>query len=220
MEPSLTNAEDVLWLRFRNNDPQAKIDLLHMYMDLVDSIAHKLKLRLPSHVSIDDLRSAGQEGLWKALHSFAPEKGIPFRAYATTRIRGAMLDELRKMDELSRNQRAQWKQAQAAYGLQASYQQTSVSLDDLDRYEWIVDDDSMSPEERAIRSAQVAELNRAIMKLSQQEQLVLSLVFVEGLSLAETAEVLSLSRSRVSTIYNTALKRLKGSVMRGNRKGV
>jgi RNA polymerase sigma factor FliA len=220
LELNSSKAEEELWLRFRNNDPQAQIELLQLYLHLVDSVAQKLKVRLPAHVRIDDLKSAGREGLWKALHSYSLDKGVPFGAYATNRIRGAMIDELRKMDELTRGQRAQWKQAQTAYGRQVAYQQTSVSLDDLERYEWIVDETAMSPEERAIQSTEIAELNRAIMKLSQQEQLVLALVFTENLTLAETAEVLSLSRSRVSTIYNNALKRLKGTIMRGNRKSV
>jgi RNA polymerase sigma factor for flagellar operon FliA len=211
-----SDLENQLWQRTSTQDSQAQVELFQYYSHLVLQIAGQLKRRLPAHVRLDDLQSAGQEGLWKAIQSFSSDKGIPFGGYANRRIRGAMLDELRRTDDLSRTQRAQWNKAQSAYGHQHS--SAMVSLDDVERYEWIVDDTAMSPEESAIQSSEVSELNRALIRLSDQEQLVLAMIFVEGLSLVETAEVMSLSRSRVSTIYSAALKSLKGSMLRRNRQ--
>ncbi|GGJ11425.1 hypothetical protein GCM10010885_20890 [Alicyclobacillus cellulosilyticus] len=147
--------------------------------------------------------------MWKAMHDYDPDQGVPFSAYAQMRVRGAMFDELRKSDPLTRAQRLALKQqAHEAYRTQW------VSLEADERTEWIIDDHTISPEEAAVRADEIAELNRAIAKLTRQEQLVLALVFNEGLTLAETADVLELSRSRVSTIYHNAIKSLRGSLMR------
>ena len=204
--------EQELWDRLRLGDRQAETELFLEYMHLVDETVMRVRRKLPNHVRTDDMRAAALEGLWNAIRGFDPSHRTKFEAYARIRVRGAILDELRKLDDYSRRQREQAKKAQAAYGEQQMFKQTS--LEDDDRIEWIVDDSAVSPEAAAVRSSEVAELNRALIRLSNQEQLVLSMVFVENLNLTETAEVLSLSRSRVSAIYNGALKSLKGSLLR------
>ncbi|MBX5436707.1 MAG: sigma-70 family RNA polymerase sigma factor [Alicyclobacillaceae bacterium] len=184
--------------------------------ELVRRIAARLKRRLPAHVRLEDLVMAGQEGLWDAARTFDPSRGVPFLQYAKVRIRGAMVDELRRTGIYGRSQ--QWRRAQAAYGAQAQVAPDMISLDEQGRHEWLVDDTVRTPEEAAVRSGEIAELNAALAKLTQQEQLVLSLVFVEELNLSEVAEVLSLSRSRVSAIYHRALNSLKGSLLRARAR--
>jgi len=72
---------------------------------IVRRIACRMAKRLPRSVSIDDLISAGNLGLAQALAAFDPEHRESWEAYATKRVRGAMLDELRALDPLSRQQR-------------------------------------------------------------------------------------------------------------------
>jgi len=72
----------------------------------VRRIAHQLARRLPRHIRIDDLVGAGCEGLVAAVARFDPTRGEEFESYVEFRIRGAMLDELRACDPLSRDQRA------------------------------------------------------------------------------------------------------------------
>ena len=62
--------------------------------------------RLPAHVSREDLVSAGMAALATAAKAFDPERGTPFGSFATTRIRGALLDELRGLDWASRSVRS------------------------------------------------------------------------------------------------------------------
>jgi len=82
-------------------------------------IASQLARRLPRHVRVDDLVSAGCQGLCAALERFDPARVEGFEAYAEARIRGAMLDELRASDPLSRDQRLRAKRiASAAHTLQ------------------------------------------------------------------------------------------------------
>lgn len=85
------------------------------YAPLVKTIAGRLGARLPSHVSQDDLLSAGIMGLLDAIDKFDSEKGVEFKSYAEFRIRGAMLDELRSMDWVPRSVRRNAKRLQEAY---------------------------------------------------------------------------------------------------------
>lgn len=70
--------------------------LVDQYSDLVARIAHHLAGRLPSNVLIDDLIQAGMIGLFEASKNFDQSKGASFETFAGIRIRGAMLDEIRK----------------------------------------------------------------------------------------------------------------------------
>ncbi len=78
-------------------------EMILQYTPLIKYVAHRLAMRLPSHISIDDLISAGVIGLMDALTKFDPEKRVEFKTYAEFRIRGAMLDELRSMDWVPRS---------------------------------------------------------------------------------------------------------------------
>lgn len=73
------------------------------YAPLIKYIAHRLAMRLPPHISIEDLVSAGVLGLMDALDKYDPKKKVQFKTYAEFRIRGAMLDELRSLDWVPRS---------------------------------------------------------------------------------------------------------------------
>lgn len=75
------------------------------YAPLIKYIAGRLALRLPSHISMDDLISSGIIGLIDAIHKFDPSKNISFKTYAEFRIKGAILDELRSLDWIPRSVR-------------------------------------------------------------------------------------------------------------------
>jgi RNA polymerase sigma factor for flagellar operon FliA len=85
-------------------DPRAD-DLITSHMPLVGHIVRETMGRVPSHVSRDDLTSAGLTALVQAAQAFDAERGVPFERYAATRIRGAILDELRSVDWASRSVR-------------------------------------------------------------------------------------------------------------------
>ena len=73
--------------------------------DLVGKVARRMARKLPSHVEMDDLISAGMLGLLDAADRFDPKRGERFEVFAEFRIRGAMLDALRSRDSLSRDMR-------------------------------------------------------------------------------------------------------------------
>src|SRR5690625_3897635 len=95
--------EDELWDQWLNNkDDEAANDLIKHYMYLVSFHVDRLGSHIPSTVSRDDLRSFGLQGLYDALKKFDLSRNLKFDTYASFRIRGAIIDGLRKEDWLSR----------------------------------------------------------------------------------------------------------------------
>src|ERR1051325_875843 len=92
-----------LWQRYhQGSDGPAENALVEQYLPLVRSVLGRLAMNLPEHVDQDDLRSAGLLGLLQALRNFDPACGTSFETYARLRVRGSMLDELRRMDGVPR----------------------------------------------------------------------------------------------------------------------
>jgi RNA polymerase sigma factor FliA len=86
------------------NAPQPQI-VLQNYFNLVQAIAGKIKRRLPAHVDVDDLVQTGMIGLLEASSRYDASRMVDFSSYANSRITGAILDELRKWDTCSRQDR-------------------------------------------------------------------------------------------------------------------
>lgn len=75
------------------------------YAYLVDKIAHRLIMRLPANIELDDLKSVGMIGLIDSIEKYSDDKGSHFKVYAEIRIRGAIMDELRALDWVPRSVR-------------------------------------------------------------------------------------------------------------------
>jgi RNA polymerase sigma factor for flagellar operon FliA len=95
--------------------PAAAINaLLKQHTPLVRRLAHQMIAKLPANVELDDLIQTGMIGLHDAIGRFDASQGVQFETFATQRIRGAMLDELRSGDWMSRGDRKQQRQIEAA----------------------------------------------------------------------------------------------------------
>ena len=88
--------------------------MLRQYSPLVRRLAHQMMAKLPANVEVDDLIQVGMIGLADALSRFDPAQGVQIETFATQRIRGAMLDELRGADWLSRGSRKQQRDIEGA----------------------------------------------------------------------------------------------------------
>lgn len=88
--------------------------MLEQYSTLVRRLAHQMIAKLPANVEVDDLIQVGMIGLADALARFDASQGVQFETFATQRIRGAMLDELRGTDWMSRGNRRQQRSIEAA----------------------------------------------------------------------------------------------------------
>jgi RNA polymerase sigma factor for flagellar operon FliA len=89
-------------------------DLIERFLPLVRNVVDRIKLVLPAHIEADDLYSVGITGLIAAVRKYDPEQGNTFASYAAMRIRGAILDELRRMDWCPRRARARARKLKQA----------------------------------------------------------------------------------------------------------
>jgi RNA polymerase sigma factor for flagellar operon FliA len=88
--------------------------LIKQYQPLVRRLAHHMMVKLPANVQVDDLIQVGLIGLSEALTRYEAAQGVQFETFATQRIRGAMLDELRENDWMSRGSRKSQKDIEQA----------------------------------------------------------------------------------------------------------
>ncbi|HZL43843.1 MAG TPA: FliA/WhiG family RNA polymerase sigma factor [Verrucomicrobiae bacterium] len=106
-----------LWKRYhRNADTRTENALVEQYLPLVRAAVGRLAMTLPEHVDHDDLHSAGLIGLLQALRNFDPSCNTSFESYARVRVRGAMLDELRRMDWVPRTVHEKARRLQGVIG--------------------------------------------------------------------------------------------------------
>ncbi|EGQ27363.1 RNA polymerase sigma factor for flagellar operon [Sporosarcina newyorkensis 2681] len=96
-----------LWLEDR--DPDAGDALVQLYTPLVNYHVQRISAGLPKNVSRDEIKSLGYQGLFDALTKFDPTRDLKFDTYASFRIRGTIIDGLRKEDWLSRSSREKSK---------------------------------------------------------------------------------------------------------------
>lgn len=108
------NEEQVIWQKWIDiRDTNAGDVLIKRYMPLVSYHVQRISVGLPKSVSKDDLMSLGLFGLYDALEKFDPNRDLKFDTYASFRVRGAIIDGLRKEDWLPRSSREKAKRVEA-----------------------------------------------------------------------------------------------------------
>ena len=107
--------QDPLWEEYENNKaPETKEKLIIKYISLVKYVAGRMMISLPPSVELDDLESAGIMGLLDAIDRYDPKFGVKFESYAIPRVKGAILDELRKLDWVPRSVRSKTRELEKA----------------------------------------------------------------------------------------------------------
>jgi RNA polymerase sigma factor FliA len=239
-----------LWQEFANGNQSARDKLLTEHLGLVHHVARQLSRTLAAKADVDEMVSAGTMGLMSALEGFDPGRGLAFSTFAAPRIRGAILDELRRQDHVPRSVRRKAREiSHARETLQRIFgrppereemaEHLGVDLDTLFKWEADVesavqvpldrrsgdsDNGTAAPadllpdeshgdiEEQLNHEQEVSLLRDALLRLKEQERIVLSLYYFEELKLHEIASILSLTESRVSQIRSKALSKLKGEL--------
>jgi len=211
--------------------------LVMRHAELVKRIAYHLAGRLPASVEVDDLIQAGMLGLLEAAANYSEGRGASFETYAGIRIRGAMLDGLRKLDwaprSVHRKARAVAKairELESEYGREARDVEVAERMGmKLSEYHRIVEDSagcqisSLTTEEGEMTLTDSsadpfrdvvdedfrAALAEAIAGLPERERLVMSLYYDDELNLKEIGVALRVSESRICQIHGQALVRLQ-----------
>ncbi len=183
---------------------EAEID---QWRHLVWYVVNRIKARLPMSVSEEELFSAGMYGLMRAARSYDPTRGAGFKTYAYHRIRGAILDDLRRLDFLPRSMRDRARKT-------GEEVPSVVSIPtDEDGHECL----AARPIEAASERADLHEvLQEQIDKLPDKMRIVMSLYYRDGLIMREIGEKLHLTESRVSQIHTNAVQRLRRAMRLAN----
>jgi RNA polymerase sigma factor for flagellar operon FliA len=222
---------------YHTNQQSVDSDPLLEYMPLVKQVALHLSARLPASVDIDDLIQVGMMGLLESLQNYDASKGAQFETFAKLRVRGAMLDEMRRFSTLPRSVMTSIRNinlASAALEQQLGRtakdaelaQHMELSLAELQQqkgrnynYQTVHVEDQGEGVEPALSalmpSKEVDEasfkqaLANAIGELTEREQLIFALYYDEELNLKEIAAVLEVSESRVCQIQGASVKKLR-----------
>jgi RNA polymerase sigma factor for flagellar operon FliA len=193
----------------------------------------RLATRTGALSHVDDFWSAGALGLIEAARRFDPSTGFTFETFVEHRVRGAMLDELRRMDHLPRRLRQQAdevvKSRRSLEGrlgrectLEELSEETGLEATELSELEQLAQpmvpfetdpaDEAEGIDAALDRQRGQQRLIDALSKLSERLQLVMSLIYAEGLTYKEVAESLKVSEPRVCQLHKDAVTKLKAAL--------
>jgi RNA polymerase sigma factor for flagellar operon FliA len=166
--------------------------------------------RVPPNVLRDDLAAAGSYGLVDALRR-SRERGPAFEWYARVRIRGALVDELRSQDWLSRRARTRTTQAQAEGTVGGT---SVVGFDDLPKSqaEGFVDETSSTPLEAVERRMDRSTLERVVGMLPEREAEIVTWHYFDDVPFKDIAARLGVSEPRISQLHSRAIGQLKSKL--------
>lgn len=196
-----------LWARCREGDATARCALIERYASLATRIARGMNVPVGAVVGPDDLESAALIGLIDAVDRFQPDRGVPFEGYASLRIRGAVLDEVRRVDELGRADRRRQREA-AAQGEAGSYLGT-VSLDELieNGYHGGAGQDELA--ERYDAEDLRMRVRSAMACLPPRQREVLERYYGQSLTLREAGMRMGISEARACQLHGRAIQNLR-----------
>jgi RNA polymerase sigma factor for flagellar operon FliA len=230
-------ADIKLYEDIQNADQSSKELLVHV--GLVKRVALHLKGRLPNFMELDELIQVGMIGLIEAKSSFDASKGVEFEIFAKNRVRGAILDQVRKLSYLPRSAIVSIREHNEASALLTGQLGREASQSELaefmgkdiesfqkervhaHRFQTVsletqlpdtVDmpaGESDNPEARVAQEQFMDTLMASIESLPERERTVVSLYYVEEMNLKEIGAVLDVSESRISQILSSSVKKLR-----------
>ncbi len=215
-------------------DAPETVARIHEGMQIVDLLAHQLKRQLGSY-DLDDLKSAGHEGLVSAARSFDPSLGVPFRRWANLRVRGAMIDAVRSHGGIPRRVynrlraiEAGDRVADAAAEEDAQKPTTSEVEADQRLTGYLagiatamavgllnestgpepedVRDATLTAEEQLAQAQLVRLVREAVEKQPEAERHLLTRHYFDGITFDEAAKELGLSKSWASRLHARAIE--------------
>ncbi|WP_152192767.1 sigma-70 family RNA polymerase sigma factor [Georgenia satyanarayanai] len=216
-------------------------ELIEQHLALVGYHVSEMIRRVPTHVQRDELAAAGSLALVQAARGFNADLGVPFARYASTRIRGAILDELRGMDWASRGTRQRARRlaelterltgdlgraprpdelAQAMgvgvdelRSIRDDAQRRVVSLDaDSTDATGSISDKAPNPEECVVVDERLRYLTAGVGELPESLRVVIRGIFFEERPVVEIAAELGVTQSRISQLRTQALGMLRDAM--------
>ena len=218
--------KEKLWEEYQKN-PSAELreKIIIEYAPLVRVVAGRLSMYLGYNVEYEDLVSYGIFGLIDAIDKFDRGKDVKFETYASLRIRGSILDQIRKMDWIPRTVRQKRKKIEEAIKqIETKTGRNVISLNEFVEQggEPVMDAKNNSHFIQPEESVQEEELKKVLMEslelLTEKEKKVILLYYYEDLTLKEISSILEVSESRVSQLHTKALLKMRKRM--GNYMGI
>lgn len=189
-----------------SRDEQDTLAIAHQ--DLVGRLLRRFARQVPPQVDRGDLYGSGMLGLVEASRTFDPHLGFPFRRFASARIWGAMVDYLRKCDDLTRKQRQEVRDGQRLFFLlQLVLRGDRVVINEHGGE--MTPPAESSPEPDPIRSRRI---RTAVRSLSARERIILTGIYTHDQTHHDIGVTLGISGSRVGIIHAEALSKLRVSL--------
>lgn len=215
----------------RSAQTRTKDDLILSHLPLVKHVLGRLVGELPAGVDIENLESAGVLGLVEAANKFDPDRNAQFKTFAFLRVRGAILDELRRncplpqhvLERVTKIRRA-YRDLPAPVSVEDLARATELSIDEVTdtldamrmtkTVSWEqtaqpngfgLMENAEPPEAELERWERVQMLTEAIESLDPRSRMVVTLYHKEDLRLKEISAVMKLSESRISRILTAAM---------------
>jgi len=176
---------------------------------MATSVARRMRVPTGALMGRDDIESAALIGLIDAVDRFDPERGVPFEGYAGLRIRGAILDELRRLDDHTRGERRRARTVAAGNEPEIGAYGATLSLDMLletgDR-DWAAEDDSTDAYDHQDLRMRVES---ALECLPPRQREVLARYYGDSLTLRESAVKMGISEARACQLHGRAILNLR-----------
>ncbi len=193
-----------LWNEFKTfQNSNTKKEIITRYTKLVHYVIHHSRFVNLDILDDRDYFQFGVEGLSEAIDRFDPDYGTKFETYAIKRIRGKIIDELRKLQK----KRTFSSGGEIVY----SYVSMDYPVDDKDNYSLtdLLPNDYDSPSEEIEKNEAVELLTEAIKLLPERDRVILGLYYYERLKYQEIAGILKITVSRVSQVHSKIIKTLR-----------
>jgi RNA polymerase sigma factor for flagellar operon FliA len=199
-----------LWTDYKSSPTSAlKKRIIENYTKLVHYVIHKSKFVNLDILDDRDYFQFGVEGLSEAIDRFDPTVGTKFETYAIQRIRGKIIDELRKLQIKPRPTNPESPN-------QIYYSNVSLnsSFDDEEGYQLyeMIPNDDETQDESLNKLEEKEFLTKAIKQLEERDRTIITLYYYEDLNYKEIAEVLNITVSRVSQVHSRIMKNLKNKL--------
>ncbi len=196
-----------LWIEFKNDPSELnKKKIMLQYLNLVHYVIQNTKLIRSTVIDEKDFFQFGIEGLNEAVDRFDPGFGTKFETYAIQRIRGRILDEIRRhQKKVKLDDETEVKQVNVS--LNESY----MDEDGPQLYETMADDND-TPEESFAKNETKQLLLDALQNLNERDRLIITLYYYEELGYKEIADLLKITVSRVSQIHTRVTDELRKAI--------
>ena len=220
-----------------------KSELLELGFPIVTRIAHFLRGRVPDHVSLEEMIQIGTIGLMEAENAFDQDAGVKFVDFAKQRIRGAILDEVRRQSSISRlaikNKQAHSvaeNNLQQSLGREprnseiaeelgislAEYEKQRIHAErfQIDNYfqgseelDELVSERSENPFDHMDDEDSIHRVRNAIAKLPERQRLIVNLYYVEEMNMREISEIIGVNESRISQLLKEIVQSLRSNLL-------